>query len=268
MVAQENFCTFYSQEQHSKMGKQDNITIQILGSGDAFGSDGHFQTSFYVSGKGQHFLVDCGATALISMKRHYISPALIQTIFLTHLHGDHFSGISFFLLDAQYMQQREEPLNIIGPKGTEEKVFQALELFYPGIDPKEFSYYIKFREYEKYEEFGIGSLTVQAFPVIHAPGSMPHGLRIAFGGKVLAFSGDTSWTDILYKISEQADVFICECNFYETPNANHINYKELMNKKEAFTCKKMILNHLSEEMLRMKERIEIPIAEEGQTIEV
>src|SRR5690606_5735667 len=96
---------------------KDPVSIQILGSGDAFGSGGNFQTSFLVSGQDFHFLIDCGATALISMKRYYVSPSLIDTILLTHLHGDHFSGISFFLLDAFYVQKRTDPLHIIGPEG-------------------------------------------------------------------------------------------------------------------------------------------------------
>lgn len=247
---------------------KNNVAIQILGSGDAFGSGGNFQTSFYIKGMDFHFLVDCGATSLISMKRYFISPSVIDTILLTHLHGDHFSGISFFLLDAFHVQKRQEPLHIIGPQGTEDKVFKALELFYPGVAPKDFSYYIKFKEYESFEEFQAGPLSIKAFPVVHAPGSNPHAFRIAFQNKILAFSGDTSWDDILYKVAEEADIFICECNFYETKNPNHLNYKELLQKKDTITCKKIVLNHLGDEMLSELRNIQLPIAEEGQVIEV
>lgn len=250
------------------MSKSDNnIKIQVLGNGDAFGSGGNFQTCFYVSGKDYHFLVDCGATALVAMKRYYVAPSLIDAIFLTHLHGDHFGGLPFFLLDAQYIQQRTDPLTIVGPEGTEDKVFEALELFYPGIAPKDFSYYIKFIEYNDHA-LQLGPLSVEAFPVTHAEGSNPHGLRISFGKKILAFSGDTSWNDVLYRIADQADVFICECNFYATPNNNHIHYKELIEKRNGFTCKKMFLNHMSEEMLVETESIELSLTEEGQTIAV
>lgn len=245
-----------------------DISIQILGGGDAFGSGGNFQTSFYISNKNFHFLVDCGATALISMKRHFIAPEWIDTILLTHLHGDHFSGISFFLLDAQYVQQRKHPLHIIGPKGTEEKVFKALEIFYPGVEIEKFSYFIKFKEYDSFETFNTGPLTIETFPVIHAQGARPHGFRITFDKKILAFSGDTTWDDILYKIAEKADVFMCECNFYETTNDNHLNYKLLQEKIKNLTCNQIILNHLGDEMLQNIEKVNLPIAEDGKIFEV
>ena len=245
-----------------------DVSIQILGGGDAFGSGGNFQTSFYVSGRDFHFLVDCGATALISMKRHFVAPELIDTILLTHLHGDHFSGISFFLLDAQYVQQRKHPLHIVGPEGTEEKVFNALEIFYPGIEIEKFSYFIKFREYKSFETFEAGPLQITAFPVIHAPGAKPHGFRIKFEEKTLAFSGDTTWDDVLYKIAADSDLFMCECNFYDTTNDNHLNYKQLQEKVIGLKCKQIILNHLGDEMLANIEKVELPIAEDGKIFKV
>ena len=244
------------------------VNIQVLGGGDAFGSGGHFQTSFYVSSGDFHFLVDCGATALISMKRHFVAPELIDTILLTHLHGDHFSGISFYLLDAQYVQQRKHPLHIIGPKGTEEKVFKALEIFYPGIEVEKFSYFIKFKEYETMETFGAGPLEITTFPVVHAAGAKPHGLRIKLGDKMLAFSGDTTWDDVLYKIAENADVFVCECNFYDTTNDNHLNYILLQQKLKGLACDNIILNHLGDEMLQNIEKVNLPIAEDGKIFKV
>lgn len=251
------------------MGKEsDTITLQTLGNGDAFGSGGNFQTCFYVHSDHYHFLVDCGATALVAMKRHYVSPSLIDTILLTHLHGDHFGGIPFFLLDAHFIQQRTRPLTIVGPEGTEKKVFDAMELFYSGVDPNDFSYYIQFIEYSGEETITIGPLAINTFPVSHAEASKPHGFRVAFGKKVLAFSGDTSWNDILYKIADQADIFVCECNFYTTKNDNHIHYLELMEKADELTCKKIVLNHLSEEMLLKKDDVKLALMEEGQSITI
>src|SRR5690606_21087710 len=183
-----------------------------------------------------------------------------------HLHGDHFSGVSFFLLDAFYVQKRTDPLHIIGLEGTEEKVFKALELFYPGVDPKEFSYYIKFKEYSSNEAFESGPLSVETFPVIHAEESLPHAFRINFQGKTLGFSGDTSWDDNLYKVAKDADFFMCECNFYDTVNSNHLNYKQLEEKLKDLSCKTIYLNHLGEEMLSKINQIKLSVAEEGQII--
>lgn len=245
-----------------------NVKLHTIGNGDAFGSGGHFQTCFYVHSSNYHFLVDCGATSLVAMKRQQISPSSIDTILLTHLHGDHYGGLPFFLLDAHFIQQRTRPLTIVGPKGTEEKVFDAMALFYPGVDINELSYPIHFITFIDQETIQVGPLDIKTFPVSHAEGSNPHGFRIGFEGKVLAFSGDTSWNDILYKIADQADIFVCECNFFATRNDNHIHYLELMEKIDGLHCKKIVLNHLSEEMLLKKEDVKIAITEEGQSITV
>lgn len=244
------------------------VNIQILGGGDAFGSGGNFQTCFYISNKEFHFLVDCGATALIAMKKYFVAPELIDTILLTHLHGDHFSGISFFLLDAQYVQKRTHPLNIVGPHRTEEKVFKALELFYPGISPEDFSYYIKFKEYASNDNFKSGPLTIGTYPVVHSKDVHPHGFRIQFSDKILAFSGDTSWDDVLYKIADNADLFLCECNFYNTENSNHLNYAIIQKNLSKFNFKKMVLNHLGEEMLSNLSSVRHEIAEDGKIFRV
>lgn len=244
------------------------VNIQILGGGDAFGSGGSFQTCFYISNDEYHFLVDCGATALLSMKKYFVAPELIDTILLTHLHGDHFSGIPFFLLDAQYVQKRKHPLNIVGPQGTEEKVFTALELFYPGINPEDFSYYIKFKEYPSNDTIQSGPLTISTYPVIHSREAYPHGFRIEFSDKILGFSGDTSWDDVLYKIADDADFFLCECNFYDTENNNHLNYKTIQKNLANFNFKKMVLNHLGEEMLSNLSNVKHEIAEDGKTFTV
>jgi ribonuclease BN (tRNA processing enzyme) len=77
------------------------MLLQALGCGDAFGSGGRFHTCFHVSARVVSFLVDCGASALIAMRRFGVDPNTIRTVLISHLHGDHFGGLPFLLLDAQ-----------------------------------------------------------------------------------------------------------------------------------------------------------------------
>ena len=74
------------------------IEVQFLGSGDAFGSGGRFQTCVLLSSADGQLLLDCGASSLIAMKRLGIDPSTIEAVVLTHLHGDHFAGIPFLIL--------------------------------------------------------------------------------------------------------------------------------------------------------------------------
>ena len=104
----------------------ETIHIRFLGSGDAFGSGGRFQTCICIKTTTSMFLVDCGASSLIAMRRFGVAPNDIDMILLTHLHGDHFGGIPFFVLDAQLISKRHRPLLIVGPPGTQRRVAEAI----------------------------------------------------------------------------------------------------------------------------------------------
>jgi ribonuclease BN (tRNA processing enzyme) len=108
------------------------MRIQFLGSGDAFGSGGRFNTCILVEAAAGVFLIDCGASSLIAMRRFRVVPNRIGTIFISHLHGDHFGGLPFFILDAQLVSRRVEPLTIAGPPGLRQRLAEAMEAFFPG----------------------------------------------------------------------------------------------------------------------------------------
>ena len=79
------------------------VRLQFLGCGDAFGTGGQMNTCIWVDAPATQFLIDCGASAMISMRKWHKDPAEIDVILVSHLHGDHFGGLPFFLLDARYI---------------------------------------------------------------------------------------------------------------------------------------------------------------------
>src|SRR5882672_1227487 len=107
------------------------MRLTIAGSGDAFGSGGRLNTCFFLETAKAALLVDCGASALPALKGQGIDPNRIDAVVLSHLHGDHFGGLPFLLLDAQFLSRRERPLVIAGPPGARERIAAALEVFFP-----------------------------------------------------------------------------------------------------------------------------------------
>ena len=95
------------------------VEVQFVGSGDAFGSGGRFQTCIALRARGDLFLVDFGASSLIAMQQLGIDPNDVSKILITHLHGDHFGGLPFLLLHAQHVSKRTAPLTIAGPPGLD-----------------------------------------------------------------------------------------------------------------------------------------------------
>ena len=69
---------------------------------------------------------------MIAIRRFGVEPNAIETIFITHLHGDHFGGLPFFILDAQLVSRRTTPLTVAGPPGLRDRLREAMEVLFPG----------------------------------------------------------------------------------------------------------------------------------------
>src|SRR4051812_913027 len=105
------------------------MKLQFVGCGDALGSGGRYNTCFHVSGEQTKFLIDCGASSLVAMKKWGISRNPIDLILITHFHGDHFGGLPFVLLDAQFTR-RTRPLVIAGPSGITQHLSEVMEALF------------------------------------------------------------------------------------------------------------------------------------------
>ncbi len=242
------------------------ITVQFLGSGDAFGSGGRFQTCIYVETPSLHFLLDCGASSLVAMRRYGVDPALIDAVLLTHLHGDHFGGLPFFILDAQLISRRVKPLFIAGPPGAQERIRHAMEVLFPGSIQMPQKFVIEFIELPERIATAVSDLQVTPYPVNHASGATPYALRVACAGKVLAYSGDTEWTDSLLEAANQADLFICEAYFFEKKMKYHLDYQTLAAHRAALGCHRLIITHMSSDLLARLSEVEMEYAEDGKKI--
>ena len=111
-----------------------SVTVTFVGSGDAFGAGGRFQTCIMVDAPGTRFVIDFGASSLVALNKMGIEHNSIDTVVLTHIHGDHCGGIPFMLMDAMLGAKRETPLTIAGPRETEKKLGAVNEALMPGMN--------------------------------------------------------------------------------------------------------------------------------------
>ena len=101
------------------------------------------------------------------------------------------------------------------------------------------------------------------FEVVHPSGAPSYALRVERGGRVLTFSGDTEWTEALVDAAAGADLFVCECNSYDRPIPNHLNYLELLARRPDLDCRRMLLTHLGEDMLDRRDLLIEALVEGG-----
>lgn len=241
------------------------IKILFAGTGDAFASGGRYHTCFHVESKNVSLLIDCGATALNSLKKFCVDPSNIDMILITHFHGDHIAGIPFILIYLQIMTERSKPLIICGPEGIEEKVKALNNLLYPGISDSKLE--VVYKEYKADETLDLEKIKLTPYKVKHSEESKPHALKIEIDDKIISYSGDTEWTDVLEDVAEDADLFICECNFYDEKIKGHNDYEMLKNNKSSLKCKRLIITHMDEKMQEMCATLtDIEQAEDGKVI--
>lgn len=225
------------------------MKLQVLGCGDAFGSGGRFHTCFHVEAPGTSFLIDCGGSSLIAIRRYGVDPNGIDTVFLTHLHGDHFGGLPWLILDGQLVSRRTLPLTIVGPPGTQSRLTAAMEVLFPGSSTIERRFTVAVREIEAGEPVEIGDLAVVAYAVRHPSGAPSHALRLDCGGKVLAYTGDTEWVDALVPVGREADLMIAEGYTIERPVKFHLDWATLKARLPEIAPKRLMLTHMSVEMI-------------------
>jgi ribonuclease BN (tRNA processing enzyme) len=244
------------------------VTVQFLGCGDAFGSGGRFQTCFFVRSDPARFMIDCGASSLVAMNRFGADPAEIDTILLTHLHADHFGGLPFFLLDAQFHRKRTRPLLIAGPPGMRKRTTDAMEIMFPDSSRIPWTFPLEMIELEPERPRTFGQIMVTPYVVEHPSGAPPFALRIRCDGRIIAYSGDSIWVDTLTQAAAAADLFIVEAYSVDKRTGPHMDLKTLASHLGEISAKRIILTHMGPEMIARSADLPYECAVDGKTIEI
>ena len=246
------------------------MRLTIVGCGDAFGSGGRSNTCFLLETAKVTLAIDFGASALPALKGQGIDPNKIDAIVLSHLHGDHFGGLPFFLLDAQFLAQRNKPLLIAGPPGTKARLDALLEVFFPKSTGSKWKYPWSVEEIAVGVPSKVLEHSIVTAEVIHQSGAPSTALRLSDGSKTFAYSGDTEWTDALLPIAKDADLFICECYAYAGRVAGHLTWETLKPHLAELGARRVMLTHMNQTMLAKVDDVRqsgVRIAEEGATLD-
>jgi len=83
---------------------------------------------------------------------------------------------------------------------------------------------------------------------------------------VISYSGDTEWTETLVNTARGADIFICEAYFFAKKIPYHLDYQTLWDRRAQLECSRLILTHMSDEMLAHLAETKIERAEDGKTV--
>jgi ribonuclease BN (tRNA processing enzyme) len=247
------------------------MRLTIVGSGDAFGSGGRFNTCFQVETAKAKILIDCGASSLVALRTRGLDPNQLDGVVLSHLHGDHFGGLPFLLIDAQHLSRRQRPFVVAGPPGTRARLDAALEVLFPSSAATKWRFSWEVIEIEpgRARDF-LGHRLVTA-EVLHPSGAPSTAVRLSDGNVTLAYSGDTEWTDALLPIADGAELFIVECSGYAGRIPYHLTWEILKSRLSDLRARRVMMTHMNPAALAHLDEIKaagVLVAADGDVLEL
>ncbi|HLX37259.1 MAG TPA: MBL fold metallo-hydrolase [Candidatus Binataceae bacterium] len=245
------------------------VTVTLLGTGDAFASFGRSQSGYLIDAPAGRILMEAGPCLLQTLKSGGHSTDSFDLLLISHLHGDHYGGLPFLILDYMFETRRKRVLTIAGPAKLEERTWQLTRTMFPHFELDKIRHKVKFVVLEPETSTRLGKFKVSAIRSPHTKPDISLSLRIDGGGKSIVFSGDSGWNDELVEFSAGADLFLCECTYYESAHLTfHLNYPQLAANRDKFKVRRMVLTHLGREVLSREAEVALEMGYDGMKITI
>lgn len=225
LVAFGTFRALGSSEVQENTGLRPSATTQLvlLGTGTPNAEPDRAGSALAVVVNGTPYLVDAGPGVVRRAKEAFeagvegLDMPKLATLFLTHLHTDHTLGLPD-LIFTPWTLEREEPLKVMGPRGTEAMArhvaaaYQAdVEIRLSGLEPANpTGYRVEARDVEPGVVYEDGNVKVTAFSVPHGSWPQAFGYRFDTPDRVIVISGDTSPTEAIPEQCDGCDILVHE----------------------------------------------------------
>jgi ribonuclease BN (tRNA processing enzyme) len=162
--------------------------------------------------------------------------------------------------------KRDRPLLIAGPRDTTERMKSVEAALMPGMHAMTPKFGVTYMDMQVQRDYQLGQLKVTTFPAVHTKETNPTSLRVEVAGKIIAYTGDSEWTEHMPALADGADLFIAECYFYEKRVRFHLNYPDIVKHRSDIKAKRLVLTHLGREMLANLDKVTEECAHDGLVI--
>lgn len=219
------------------------MKIIFLGTNGWYSSPTGDTPCILIDAKDQYIVLDAGNG--IYKLDSYITEAKPISMFISHFHIDHTSGLHTL---AKF--DFKQGIDVYVGEGRA-KDFQTLvnPPFTIGYQPKPENIgklNMEIRLHELSEEGESIPFKSYAIPQHHA--YIDHGFRFELEGKTIAYTGDCGFTDQARKLAQNADLLICECSNKKTKSLDpwgHFDPIQAATLAKESGVKQLILNHFA-----------------------
>jgi ribonuclease BN (tRNA processing enzyme) len=212
------------------------LKLTIIGFWGGYPKQNGASSGYLLEHEDFKLLIDCGSGVLAKMQ-NIIKPEELDAVLISHYHPDHIADIGV-LQHARLIQ------------GFLGKSFPTLPIYGHSYDETEFAK-LTYKEITKGIAYSPNEvLTVGPFQVSFLKTDHPvpcYAMRIEVNGKLLVYTGDSSFKEEFIEFGKDADLLLCECNFYQHQNgkpAGHMNSVDAGEFAASAGVKQLILTHL------------------------
>ena len=218
-------------------------------------------------------LIDCGNGLVKTIMEQGFDIGNIETILITHLHGDHYLDLPYFIL-SKYFSELDKKTKIYCPKGTEKRVKELADLYAYGdcnFEDAKINGNVEFIEFDKLDnEEVLPGYFVNSYEVQHVIIEPAYGYTIENKGKVVGFSGDTIYCDNVDKIVNLSNVSVLDmCS--KISAKSHMDVNDIQNICDKYKDKTIVATHMKKAAREYGKTLNIPnliIPTDGEEIEI
>lgn len=239
-----------------------DVKITMLGTGSPYPDLNRAASAQLLQIDDINILIDCGQETTAQLQKIGVEPQDVHYLWFTHLHSDHTMGYFQFLIGGWHLGRRS--LSVVGPKGIMEFHETVLKMYEDDINyrtslgfPAEGIHDVAVYEIDEPGKIPTKEIpaTVIAAPMIH--NVTTYAYRFEIEDKTIVFSGDSSPTKELTKLSENADLLIHDCvltakekkentnlnNIWEGLQKEHCTPKQAAETAKESNAKRLLLTH-------------------------
>jgi len=170
----------------------------------------------------------------------------IDTLLITHLHGDHFLDIPFMIIQRKFNKSNNE-LHIYGPKGLEETIGKVIKLMYSDISDWTVlrdAVKVKFMEFESLNNKEVSKgYFVDSYDVVHSSFKPAYGYTIKSLTGTVGISGDSAYCESIEKITQNSDIAVLDMSNIDG-NDKHMGVYDIENLLKKYN-KRIIATHMN-----------------------
>jgi ribonuclease BN (tRNA processing enzyme) len=159
-------------------------------------------------------------------------------------------------------------MTVAGPPGIADRLAQAMECLFPGSTAVSRRFTVDTVEVPPGAAVTVAGVRADAFAADHPSGAPALALRLTLGGKVVAYTGDTAWTDALIELAAGADLLIAEAYYRDKNIPYHLRHADLAAYRDQLASRRIVLTHMSDDMLDHLGQACFEAAEDGLVLRI